>query len=68
MSETVSSDFTGNILSFVTLPNVYKLVALDTDDMVSLMFSYRKMFPSASLDISDIGEIVKKNWIRDNIK
>ena len=60
MSETVSSVFTGNILSFVTLPNVHKLPALDTDDMVSLMFSYRKMFPSASLDISDMGEIVKK--------
>ena len=60
MSETVSSVFTGHILSFVTLPNVYKLAALDTDGIVSLMFSYRKMFSSASLDISDIGDIVKK--------
>lgn len=60
MSETVSSIFIEDILSFVTLPNVYKLAVLDTDVMVSFMFLYRKMFPSALLDISDMGVIIKK--------
>lgn len=47
-------------MSFISLPKVYKLSALDKKDLVFLMASYRKMFPSVSLDINNMGEVIKK--------
>lgn len=49
-----------DVLNFVSLPKVFKIVALDQEDIVFLMASYRTMFPFASLNVDDIGEIVKK--------
>lgn len=58
----IGSDFIyeEDLLSFISLPKVYKLSALDKEDLVFLMASYRKMFPSVSLDINNMGEVIKK--------
>lgn len=49
-----------DILSFISLPKVFKLFALNKDDIILLMSSYRKMYPFASLDIDGMGEIIRK--------
>lgn len=60
-SESVSfPSLSIDVLNFVSLPKVFKIVALDQEDIVFLMASYRTMFPFASLNVDDIGEIVKK--------
>lgn len=56
-SESVSFPSLSN---FVSLPKVFKIVALNQEDVVFLIASYRTMFPFASLNVDDIGEIVKK--------
>lgn len=48
-----------DVLNFVSLPKVFKIVALDQEDIVFLLASYRTMFSFALLSVDDIGEIVK---------
>lgn len=60
-SDIVSFPFLSiDVLNFVSLPKVFKIVALDQEDTVFLMALYRTICPSASLNVDDIGEIVKK--------
>lgn len=45
-SESVSfPSLSIDVLNFVSLPKVFKIVALDQEDIVFLMASYRTMFP-----------------------
>lgn len=60
-SDIVSFPFLSiDVLNFVSLPKIFKIVALDQEDTVFLMALYRTMCPSASLNVDVIGEIVKK--------
>lgn len=60
-SDIVSFPFLSiDVLNFVSLPKVFKIVALDQEDTVFLMALYRTICPSASLNVDDIGETVKK--------
>ena len=45
---------------FISLPKAFKMEALDQEDIVFLMASYRKMYPSSVLNIGDMSEIIKK--------
>lgn len=60
----IGSDFIyrEDLLSFLSSPKVYKVSALDKEDLVFLMASYRKMFPLVSMDIMKtiFTKIIKK--------
>lgn len=46
--------------SYVSLPNIYKMAMLTREDREFLLASYKKMYPSESFDLVNLGEVIRK--------
>lgn len=46
--------------SYVSLPNIYKMAMLTSEDREFSLASYKTMYPSKSFDLSNLGEVIRK--------